>query len=44
MACGKDSTVTHLDGRSKMEATEADIPKPHKVSLNFMEYLKQKVI
>lgn len=40
ITCEKDRTITNLDGRCKMEATEAGTSKPHEVSLNFMVYLK----
>lgn len=36
----KDKTLINLDSKYKMEATEADISKPHKVNLNFTVYLK----
>ena len=40
MKCKKDKTFIDLDGRFKMEAMEAALSKPHKVSLNFMVYQK----
>lgn len=36
--CKKDKAFVNLDGRCKMEATEADISKPH--CLNFTVYQK----
>lgn len=40
MTCEKGRTFINLDGRCKMEATEADSSKPHKVSLNCMVCMK----
>lgn len=40
MKCKKDKTFINLDSGFKMEAIEAAISKPHKVSHNFMVYQK----